>query len=181
MEADWAVEIGAGASVIDALWAGFVDLRQELDWVGEIRETQDLPALAEALVRVNGLASSLWTAKCDVWALEEFDLDEMDAPLDADIARACYIDLLPQVGLVFREWKETEEWARVVVMQLRRVVCHCCRADLIVRQALAGDQDGFGVTAYIAGCGVDLEAANQSLSAALAMLVDVLITSPAGT
>jgi hypothetical protein len=180
MEADWAVEIGAGASVIDALWVGFIDLRQEPDRVGEIRETRDLPALADALVRINGVSSSLWTAKCDVWLLEEFDPDEMDARADASVARACYVDLLPRAGLVFREWKEAEEWARVVATRLCQVVCPCCRVDLIVRQSLAGNQDGFGVTAYIAGCGVDSDAATHALSAALAVLVDILMASPTG-
>ena len=49
MEADWEVEVGGGAPVIDALWAGFVDLRRQPERIEEIAEAGKFPALAPLL------------------------------------------------------------------------------------------------------------------------------------
>jgi len=113
MEADWEVEIGGAAPVIDACWPGFVDLRFHprvppdayLTRARELMESANLPNLPEALVRLNGLNSSrspIWTSKCDVWpVLDPANLDavELDAPQqDATFGWACYIDLLPLHG-----------------------------------------------------------------------------------
>ena len=108
MEADWEVEIGGGAPVIDACWNGFVDLRFDprtrldtlLKRAQGLPESKNLPELAEALVRLNGLRSPVWTSKCDVWPVLDanaFDAGELDAPWDeATHAWACYIDLVPR-------------------------------------------------------------------------------------
>ena len=107
MEADWEVEIGGGAPIIDVCWDGFVDLRFDprtrlgafLKQAQDLPESANLPTLAEALVRLNGSRSPVWTSKCDVWpVLDAADIDagELDAPQeDAIVAWACYIDLVP--------------------------------------------------------------------------------------
>jgi hypothetical protein len=114
MEADWEVQIGGDSPIIDACWAGFIDLRSspEMDpgeqtegllrTARELAETVDLPRLAEALIRLNASHSPVWTSKCDVWTVEAADLDpdELDSPADeATQAWACYIDLLPLNGV----------------------------------------------------------------------------------
>src|SRR4051812_38986462 len=53
MEADWEFEIGGDAPVIEANWKGFVDLCAHPERVSELTECGELPALAEALVRLN--------------------------------------------------------------------------------------------------------------------------------
>ena len=107
MEADWEVEIGGGAPIIDACWDGFVDLRFDprtrlgafLKQAQDLPESANLPTLAEALVRLNSPRSPVWTSKCDVWPVldaADIDADELDAPQeDAIVAWACYIDLVP--------------------------------------------------------------------------------------
>ena len=111
MEADWEVEIGGDAPVIDACWDGFVDLRLDprtdssplpdtyLKRAQGLAESANLPGLSEALVQLNGLHSPAWTSKCDVWPIldtADIDADELDAPQeDATFAWACYIDLVP--------------------------------------------------------------------------------------
>lgn len=172
MEADWEVEMGPGGPVIDALWPGFIDLRRTPERIEEIEETQQFPPLAEALLRLNEAVSQVWTAKCDLWTPEECDPDEMCATLAESISGlACYIDLLPREGLVFPALEEAEQWARATVSRLRETICRCCRVDLVIRKAFAGDQEGIGITNYISACGPDPDAARKALSAALIVLV----------
>jgi hypothetical protein len=172
MESDWEIEIGGDAPAIEALWAGFVDLRRAPQRAWELPETAELPALAETLARLNGDKSPVWTAKCDHWPRLEpdaFDADEMDAePACSAYAMGCYIDLLP---------RSDQQWAApaMAVAHCRRVcelLCavplRCCRVDLILRQAFAGTESmGLGITAYLTACGVSAAEAAGVLEEAL--------------
>ena len=110
MQADWEVEVGGQAPVIEALWPGFIDLRTHPEAVHQLPEVASQSALGlalgRALVALNGPSSPVWTTKCDLWQLENVDPDEFDAPTSMSpvaspvtrpvpYARACYIDLLP--------------------------------------------------------------------------------------
>ena len=154
MEADWEVEVGGGAPVIDALWPGFVDLRQHPERIGEIHEAAEFPALAELLLALNKTGSPVWTAKCDLWEQEANEL-------------ACYIDLLPVADTVFSQWKQAEGFCREFVARLAPVSLPECRADFMVRQAIAGEAEGFGVTATLSATGRDRSGAAATLAAAL--------------
>jgi hypothetical protein len=154
MEADWEVEVGGGSPVIEALWPGFVDLRLYPERIGEIQEAAGFPALAGLLRSLNGAGSSLWTAKCDLWEPEANEL-------------ACYVDLLPVAGTVFAQWEQAEAFCREWVARLAPVPLPDCWADLVVRQAIAGEAEGFGVTAYLSATGRDRSGAVKALAAAL--------------
>ena len=114
MEADWEVEIGPGAPVIDACWEGLVDLQLSPELARKFPEAALLPGLAEALMQLNGSAGAtgVRTSKCDVWFVpdrEAIDPYELDAsPEEALCAWACYIDLVPESG---RRWKHASEFA----------------------------------------------------------------------
>jgi hypothetical protein len=192
MEADWEIEIGPGAPVLDAFWPEFIDLRSAPARIGEIEETRRFPALAETLLQLNGLDSglrsdavedgrrlSVWTSKCDFWVLdpelEKCDPDEMDAtPKESAIGLACYIDLLPAHGSDFAGLDCVRSWVRAKVEGLRRMTVRCCRADLVIRQAVLGEQDGFGITAYVTACGEERNAAEKALNSALIALVNAI-------
>src|SRR5271155_5837199 len=109
MQADWEFELGSGAPVIEARWSGFVDLRLDPRRAFLLPEAAQLPALAQALLRLNAAASPVWTSKCDFFpslAPGEFDADELDAPPSSSVhAVACYIDLLPRSD---QEWTVPE-------------------------------------------------------------------------
>jgi hypothetical protein len=179
MEADWEVELGGEAPVIEALWPGFVDLRLYPERAWQLPEAAQLPGFAEALVELNAVASPVWTSKCDLWpAVEpsEFDPDELDAPTGcAAHAVGCYIDLLPKSD---RQWKLPATAAtgcKRVCSLLRAVPLCCCRADLVVRRAfIAPDQMHLGITAYLTACGPSSAEAAQTLQAALAAFAHVL-------
>ena len=151
MEADWEVEAGGGAPVIEALWPGFVDLRRNPERIGEIREAAASPALAGLLRALNGAGSPVWTSKCDLWEPEANEL-------------ACYVDLLPVASGVFARWEQAEAFCREWVERLAPAPLTECRVDLVVRQAIAGEAEGFGVTAYLSATGRDRSGAAELLA-----------------
>jgi hypothetical protein len=183
MEADWEIEIGADAPVIDGGWVGFIDLRTEPARVAEIEEAARFPALAESLVRLNATSSPVWTAKCDVWPVEAFDPDELDADRKGAVsALACYIDLLPTDAAVFSTLDTCAKWSQRLCLTLRSQPLRQCRVDAIVRRAfLTSESAGLGVTAYVTGCGCDQSEAYESLVRALDVLTgSVLATNAPG-
>jgi hypothetical protein len=179
MNADWEMDLGAGAPVIDAAWDGFVDLRIEPERVNQIEEVRLLPGLASALVRLNARAAPVWTAKCDVWRVEEpLDPFEIDAEPEQNAAVACYIDLLPRSDQQWRLPQRAADACRAITERLRGVQLRACRVDLVVRLAqITPEVQDLGITAYVAACGVSQQAARAQLTAAVAALADT-ITGP---
>jgi hypothetical protein len=184
MEADWEFEVGGEAPVIEAAWPGFVDLRRAPQRAWELPEAAAFPALAEALAKLNGAGSPVWSSKCDLWPrleADEFDPGELDAPPGcAAHAMGCYIDLLPKSNGQGALPAMAEAACRLICGLLRAVPLRCCRADLVIRRAfLSADptDQGFmdlGVTAYLTSCGASSAEAARALQAALAALADAL-------
>jgi hypothetical protein len=175
MECDWEFEIAPDAPVIDGAWLEYVDLRKHPERASRLREVGALPALAEALARLNTEGSPVWTAKCDVWVPESFDPDELDAlPGQGTAALACYIDLLPVAG----RWPAIDaigEWCRELCVALRARPLRQCRADLVIRRAfLSPDQSSLGITAYLTACGATTDNAQGALSSAISIFVDAV-------
>jgi hypothetical protein len=179
MEADWEVEVGSGAPVINASWEGFVDLRLNPERAHALPEAVQFSALADALIALNRRASPVWTAKCDVWLLEDLsDIDpyEMECGPDAALhGWACYVDLL--AGSV-RQWTTAEtavQFCKYLCTQLQTLPLTCCRADLVVRSAMvAGDHLDVGITVYLTACGATSGQAKQLLQTALVAFVDAV-------
>jgi hypothetical protein len=144
IDADWDVEIGGGAPVMEALWSGpdgavgFVDLRGHSEEIGKIAEAAAFAPLADLLLALNSAESPVWTAKCDVWEPEAG-------------AKALYIDMLPWMGTVFAEWRQAEGFCRELVARLEAADERGAdgSVELVIRQAIAGEKEGFGVTAYL--------------------------------
>jgi hypothetical protein len=181
MEADWEVEIGPDAPIIDAHWAGWVDLRRDPALARQLPESSVLPGLADTLAKLNSLASTtgIWTAKCDVWPIEDQDLIdpyELDA-LQSEVAYgwACYLDLVSDDGQSLRRSIDSREdlaaaisWCKSLCNRLHSHPLRCCRIDLIVRKAaMEADVLKFGVTAYLTACGANSRDAKLQLSEAL--------------
>ena len=179
MEADWEFDVGGNAPVIDARWAGFVDLQREPGAAWKLAEVRELPALAETLERLNGAGSPVWTSKCDFYPAlqaEEFDADELDAEVGscAD-AVGCYIDILAKDVGAWSQPSLAEAACRQVCGTLGRVALRCCRVDLVVRRVVdTEDSAGLGITAYVTACGVEASQARDTLAFALAAFADAL-------
>ncbi len=166
MEADWEVEIGGGAPVIEADWPRFIDLKSDPKRLAEIEEVAAFPPLAALLLALNAAASPLWTSKCDLWEPEP-------------AASACYIDMLPVEGKVFAEWQQAEEFCRELVARLAQVALPECGSEgdsacgpdcsiaLVIRQAIAGSAEGFGITAYLSAKGTNQADAAANLASVM--------------
>ncbi len=165
MEADWAVEVGGDAARIEVDWAGFVDLRGNPGDVETIVEAREHPALRAALVGLNTAESPVLTTKCDVWTFAGEGIDPLEFDCSADDAQAgcaSYIDVIAREPAWFGSFAEHEAWVRRATLVLRGTSDRQGRVDLVVRAAAAGGADGFGVTLYAAGCGVDSLAAEEA-------------------
>jgi hypothetical protein len=176
MEADWEFEVGGDAPVIEACWAGFVDLRSHPERAGNLPEAAQFPALAKALARLNAADSPVWTSKCDLWPhleADEFDSDELDAPPGCTAyAMGCFIDLLPKSN---QQWALPAKACKRICGLLHAVPLGCCRADLVIRRAfITPELMDLGVTAYLTACGESSAAAAKTLEAALATFTDAL-------
>ena len=174
MEADWAVEIGGAAARIEADWAGFVDLRRDAGRVEEIAEAREHPALRAALLALNESGSPVFTSKCDVWELAAEEIDPLEFDYGVSEARAglaSYIDLIARNREVFTSFEAHERWGRQTALALRGETIRRGRADVVVRAATAGGAEGFGVTLYAAGCGVDSSAAEAAWGEILPLAV----------
>jgi hypothetical protein len=186
MDADWEVEIGGGAPVIEAGPSGssanpessaFIDLRRYPEHIVEIREAAAFPPLAALLLELNAPESPLWTSKCDLWEPEP-------------AALASYIDMRPREGWVFAQWQQAEFFCREYVARLAPIAFPKCSRqssvardqestvdsgpeytiDLVIRQAIAGQIEGFGITAYLGARATTLaEAAAGRITTASAL------------
>ncbi len=173
MEADWEVEIGGQAPVIQAHWTGFIDLRLLPERARQLPETNQLPALADTLLRLNSPSSPVWTSKCDFWRPDTFDPDELDAPPgERNCAVACYIDLLPLPDQPWPDPMHAVAVCKTLCARLHAAALRHCRVDLIVRRAsIATGSLDLGVTAYFTACGSTAANAAAALSSALSAFV----------
>jgi hypothetical protein len=192
MEADWEFEIGTGAPVIDAHWAGHIDLKAHPEQAVQLPEAAKLPALATVLVQLNAPSSAVWTAKCDQWRIapsenepseNKLDPIEIDAPPDAPLAayaaaQACYIDILSNPPSQWSQLKELENLCKVLSARLRTIPLRYTRADLVIRRAvLAGGEETFGITAYLVAAAASGEEALRLLAQSLAVFADSLLAA----
>jgi hypothetical protein len=178
MEADWEFEIGGNAPVIEAYWNGFIDLRAHPERIAELSECQELPGLADALVRLNAANSPVWTSKTDVFTPEQIDKDEMDASaIEADHAIACYIDILQRTEQPWHNPAKAEQACSKLCAIFRQKQLGCCRIDIVVRRAVAADTNALGATVYLVACGPTLSEAKQRLQMCLAIFTEVIVGS----
>jgi hypothetical protein len=180
MEADWEVEIGGDAPVIEAEWPGFIDLRLQPLRISEISEAATFSPLADLLLALNRESSQVFTSKCDAWQPDSS-------------TSACYIDLLPRGGKVFREWQQGEVFCREIVARLKAAertgriperkpdgVTESspeCSIALVIRQAIAGHAEGFAITAYLSAKAERSNEASAALAATMAAFADALLST----
>ena len=165
--------------MIEACWAGFVDLQRAPEQAMQLPESAHLPALGEALARLNAADSPVWTSKCDFWPhleQDEFDADELDAPSGcATHATGCFIDLLPKSDQQWIQPAMAEKACKRICGLLNAVPLRCCRVDLVIRRVfITSEVMCLGITAYLTSCGESPAAAAKTLEAAVATFADAL-------
>lgn len=192
MEADWSVELGEGLPEIVIPWSGeglqWVDLRAtHADCkaaVSDLALAEARAPLAEALNALNAERSPWLTSKCDAWlidgedeALDPYELDAADLAATGSPLHGCasYLDLLARGAEMFCDFKKQEALLCALAQALREVPLPHARIDLVLRGARMHEQDGFGMTAYVTGCGPDTAAALQAWQGALAAMTHALL------
>src|ERR1700739_3430603 len=91
MVADWSVECSAEDPVLVVPWSAsegdstqprFIDLRENPYDLDQIPEAEQHPPLMQALRALNVPRSPVFTAKCDLWALDAEEVGELLEQLD---------------------------------------------------------------------------------------------------
>ena len=181
MLSEWSSECGPDDPVLVVPWQApgselrWVDLRDDPDALDEIAEADEHPAMLAALRALNGPRSPVFTAKCDAWAMEAEELAATrdDLLLDGEVAQAgmtSYIDLLWRERAVFASRHQME----TLLYRLDRISGELhhplSKVECVLRPAvldLNGAIEGYAVSLYLKGVGVDAEEAGQRWSAAL--------------
>jgi hypothetical protein len=177
MEADWEIEIGEGAPVIDAAWEGTLDLVRQPMLAGTLPEAKQQKGLAELLVALNARGGAIRTGKCDIWTPNEIDPYEFDASPDEPlVGAACYIDILSDEP--HTELDAMKLRAKAVVARLKAEPFASARVDLVLRRSVWKTGEGVCITLYAATCGkskCDAESRLTELFACLALLLPVIL------
>jgi hypothetical protein len=138
--------------------------------------------LADLLLALNSERSLVRTSKCDVWQ-------------PGLGAHACYVDLLPVRGGLFAEWERAEAFCRVLVKRITpRAVSSPTKQPgrhpiltegnetevgatilLVVRRAVTGQSEGFGVTAYFSAEAESSPIAVEAIAGAMVAFSNALV------
>ncbi|MGI4854032.1 MAG: hypothetical protein ACRYF4_08330 [Janthinobacterium lividum] len=182
MLSEWSAECGEDDPVLVVPWASpdgelqWVDLRDNDDALDRIAEADEYPALLASLRALNAARSPVFTAKCDAWTMDadELEATRMDLMLDEEVAAAgftSYIDLLWRDRSVFTSRHVLEGVLYRMDRALKDEPYSLAKVECVLRPALT-DLDGtvaegFAVTLYVKGVGVDETEALQRWSEAL--------------
>ena len=188
MLAEWSVECAAEDPVLVVPWkdpdgkAAFVDLRANPYDFDAIPEAEQYPPLMQALRALNATRSPVFTAKCDAWALDGEELDQLRLNLDVEPGEtpagfASYIDLVARGRALFTSFPQHEQ----LLMRLTRLAAPLdlptAALDCVLRPALVdldGPQEGFAISLYVKAVGHDRRAAQAEWAAALDAVVGLV-------
>lgn len=162
MECEFSVELGADDPTLAVPWRSpdgsveYVDVRAHPEEIDKISEVTEFPELAEFLRTLN--RGSFATAKCDAWFDTLMDVD--DEPYGAAMKCASYVDVFLAEEKLAR-FSSHEQRAREVVTAVRNVEDIAARAEIVVRRAWFGEEEGFYWTIYVTGYGSDVGSARE--------------------
>lgn len=192
---EWSAECGSEDPVLvvpwsssagDAVQASFVDLRENPYDLDRIPEAEQHPALLQALRALNATRSSVFTAKCDAWTMDEDECATVRLQLDLEAAEApagfaSYLDLVWRDRSLFVSFAQQEQRLQRLARLLEPVAEGSVLIDCVLRPAMvdlsgAGTrfQEGFAVSLYVKALGADRVHAYEGWAAALNATVNVL-------
>lgn len=188
MLTEWSAECAADDPLIEVPWAAldgdlrWVDLRNDPNALDEISEADEHPALLAALRALNAARSPVYTSKCDVWQMDEEELGHLrdELLLEEDVGAAgitSYIDLVFVDRTTFASRHQSEQMMHRIDRLARELPHSLAKLELVLRPAvvdLAMVHEGYAITLYIKGCGVDEFEANERWSAALRDVVRLI-------
>ena len=182
MDADWAVELGAGDESLEIPWAAadgslrYYDLKRQPELLADIEEARRVPELGECLAAINVPASILETAKCDAWSTSEIDFEE--EIFGCAIKFGSYIDLLFTEERARFSFPEHERLAKQLTEILRLTAEIPAAAEFLVRRCYYRNDEetanGFYITFYLFGYGDDEVQARQRWGMALKLVENAM-------
>lgn len=181
MLTEWSAECAANDPLIEVPWSSpdgalrWIDLRSDPDAVDEITEADEYPSLISSLRALNASRSPVFTSKCDVWAMDADELDAMraDLLLEEDVASdgiVSYIDIVFSDRTTFASRHQAEQMMHRIDRLARDLPHSLAKLELVLRPSvidLDGVREGYGITMYVKGTGVDAGEASDRWSAAL--------------
>ena len=187
----WSAECGVDDPVLVVPWsdpagtAHFVDLREDPYAIEEISEAEAAPALTQALRALNAARSPVFTAKCDVWAIEdvgevralalELMLDETATERQAGFSS--YLDLLWRERTTFASFHQHQHVMHRLERRMAAIEEPHALAECVIRPALVdfgAAQEGFAASLYVKAIGGSASDAQAVWATALAAVVGVL-------
>ena len=158
MLAEWSVECGPDDPVLVVPWSDpsdpsgerrFIDLRENPYDLDEIPETEQHPALLQALRALNANRSPVFTAKCDAWVMDadelaalhlEIELETADPAHDLAHGFASYIDLVWRERGLFVSFHQQEQLLHRLVRTGRAAGPALCGARLHAAPGARGSE-----------------------------------------
>lgn len=188
MFAEWSAECGVDAPVLVVPWADpdgsvrFIDLRADAYDAYLVPEAEQHPPLLQALRALNVPRSPVFTAKCDVWPLDEDELAGLRANLEPDdgsaqAGYASYIDMVWRDRGLFGSRHRQEQRLDRLVRQAQGVDAPLAALECVLRPAVLdfGEaQEGYAVSLYVKATGTDAVHAEDEWARALAQIVMIV-------
>ncbi len=194
MHADWSAECTHDDPVLVVPWtldpedpgsasaSPFVDLRENPYDLDHIPEAEQHPALLHALRALNAQRSPVFSAKCDVWPLEQEERDTLRLHLDLTPEEsthgfASYLDLLWRDRALFASAHQQETRLERLTRLAASIDARYAALECILRPAIldfTGPQEGFAFTLYLKALGTDPSHAHENWSRALEAVTALL-------
>ncbi len=185
MLAEWSVECSAEDPVLVVPWkdpdssSAFVDLRANPYDFDAIPEAEQYPPLMQALRALNATRSPVFTAKCDAWALDADELEQLRVNLDANpedvhAGFASYIDLVGRDRALFTSFHQHEQLVRRMVRLAAPIDRPLSALDCVVRPALVdldSPKKGYAISLSVKAVGIDKSASVNEWATALDAMV----------
>ncbi len=192
MYSDWSAELSGDSPVLHIPWQDdsgqilYIDLRAQPERILELPEASQHPALRSALLALNRPASSLETAKCDVWPLDASDVaacaDLLDLTGEENEPRfgfGSYIDTVLRDHEAFASFDLHNELLRNLARGAATLDLDQASAEFVLRLCAreeAGEtRVGHAVTVYVYGVGGTEEEAYRNWSEALGAITEILL------
>jgi hypothetical protein len=188
MLTDWSALCSPEDPVLVVPWTdsarsvSFVDLRSDPYNFDAIPEALHHPPLLQALRALNATRSPVFTAKCDVWKIEQESLAALQLELDAEIddslvGIASYTDLIFRDKTIFTSAAHQQQWI-TRLLRLAAPLYHPAAAlECVLRPAfldLETPQEGYAVSFYVKAIGVDDTSAAEAWGSALTDIVALI-------
>jgi hypothetical protein len=180
VQADFAVELGADDETLEFPWSSasgqprYFDIKRFPDLLSSIEEAVRVPELGKFLVAVNSTSGALESAKCDAWFSSEINPE--DEIFGGSCKFGCYVDLLFADPTTRYSFPEHEQFVRRLTELLKRAPEIPASAEFLLRRCYYHGEnseetrDGFYITFYLFGYGVEEKQARQRWAIALSLI-----------